>query len=246
MLAHDGISVGARRDDGAGRPRELIAAARRDGARARTRTRAADAPTGRSPIPVGNPELPSRGSAAGVTALAVRDVLDEIAANAAELDAQPAFPRAAFAALRDAGALTPPPDARGGVGAGARRSPRPTARVGRIFEGHLNALRAAARSTGSTRRTTCSASGAPTRRRDEGEPAHIEDDALHGEKVFCSGAGGLDRALVIARGHARLRRPRTTHVEIDKRWYRAGGMRASESHRVRLPRRAGPRHAAAR
>ena len=34
-----------------------------------------------------------------MTALAVRDVLDEIAANAAELDERPAFPRAAFTAL---------------------------------------------------------------------------------------------------------------------------------------------------
>ena len=49
--------------------------------------------------------------------------------------------------------------------------------------------------------------------------------------MFCSGAGGLDRALVIAKGtlvYVDLHE----HVEVDKSWYRAGGMRASESHRV--------------
>ena len=34
----------------------------------------------------------------------------------------------------------------------------------------------------------------------EGTPAYIEDGTLNGEKVFCSGATGLDGALVIARG----------------------------------------------
>ena len=80
--------------------------------------------------------VPSRGSAARVTALATQDVLNEIAANAAELDRNPAFPHAAFAALKEAGALTPPPDradewarvravskADGSVGPDLRRAP---------------------------------------------------------------------------------------------------------------------------
>ena len=45
-----------------------------------------------------------------MTALAVEDVLQTIAAGAAQLDAQPAFPHAAFEALRQAGALNPPGD----------------------------------------------------------------------------------------------------------------------------------------
>ena len=65
----------------------------------------------------------------------------------------------------------------------------------------------------------------------EGEKARIEGDALHGAKVFCSGAGGLDRALVIAQGTL-VYVDLATNAEVDKSWYRAGGMRASESHRV--------------
>ena len=44
-----------------------------------------------------------------MTVLATEDVLLTIAANAAELDRNAAFPHAAFAALKEAGALTPPP-----------------------------------------------------------------------------------------------------------------------------------------
>ena len=59
-----------------------------------------------------------------------------------------------------------------------------------------------------------------------------------GVKVFCSGAGGLDRALVLVRGEepgpaaAGLRGPLAEGVEVDLAWYRGAGMRASESHRV--------------
>ena len=54
---------------------------------------------------------------------------------------------------------------------------------------------------------------------------------VEGVKVFCSGAGGLDRALVIARGSL-VYVDLHEHVEVDRTWYRAGGIRASESHRV--------------
>ena len=70
---------------------------------------------------------------------------------------------------------------------------------------------------------------------EEGEAASIVDGALRGEKVFCSGAGGSHRALVIARnGDKReLVYVDLEHdVKIDRSWYRARGMRASESHRV--------------
>ena len=136
VLAHDGISVGARRETRAG-DRRAGPAAGRDGARARTRTwpaarRLAHADPGRES------ELPSRGSAGGVTALAVRDVLDEIAANAAALDAQPAFPRAAFAALqrRRRAHAAAHPRRRNGSWCGTVS--KADGSVGRIFEGHLN------------------------------------------------------------------------------------------------------------
>jgi alkylation response protein AidB-like acyl-CoA dehydrogenase len=58
-----------------------------------------------------------------------------------------------------------------------------------------------------------------------------------GVKTFCSGATGLDRALVLARGPTQGP-PLLAYVDlsegvrIDTAWYRAAGMRASESHRV--------------
>jgi alkylation response protein AidB-like acyl-CoA dehydrogenase len=60
---------------------------------------------------------------------------------------------------------------------------------------------------------------------------------LIGVKTFCSGATGLDRALVLARGP--IQRPPllayvdlSEGVKVDTTWFKAAGMRASESHRV--------------
>jgi alkylation response protein AidB-like acyl-CoA dehydrogenase len=62
---------------------------------------------------------------------------------------------------------------------------------------------------------------------------------LRGVKTFCSGAGGLDRALVLARnpdGGAPLAvwidLGDQSSVEVDDNWYRGYGLRASVSHRV--------------
>src|SRR4051812_14607153 len=74
-----------------------------------------------------------------MTVIAVRDVLDEVAAQAAVLDEQPAFPRAAFAALQEAGALTPAPDKAEEL-ALVRRVAKADGSVGRLYEGHLNAV----------------------------------------------------------------------------------------------------------
>ena len=91
------------------------------------------------------------------------------------------------------------------------RKRREGRRVGRAdLRGPPERRTSGSRSTGSTPRTTCSACGAPIRRPARASRPSVEGDELHGVKMFCSGAGGLDRALVIARGHARLRRPRTT------------------------------------
>jgi alkylation response protein AidB-like acyl-CoA dehydrogenase len=75
----------------------------------------------------------------------------------------------------------------------------------------------------------------------EGEPARLVRDEggarLSGVKTFCSGATGLDRALVLARGPAQGP-PLLAYVDlsegvkVDTAWFRAAGMRASESHRV--------------
>jgi hypothetical protein len=74
----------------------------------------------------------------------------------------------------------------------------------------------------------------------EGAPAQLHEHAgeltLRGAKTFCSGAGGVQRALVIARDQHGERRLAYVElgrgVAIDRSWYRASGLRASESHRV--------------
>ena len=102
--------------------------------------------------------------------------------------------------------------------------------VGRIFEGHLNAyerLRLDGIEPEDHLLGVWGADPAPG----EGEPASVEGDRITGVKTFCSGAGGLDRALVVARGQL-VYVDLQSDVEIDKSWYRSGGMRASESHRV--------------
>jgi alkylation response protein AidB-like acyl-CoA dehydrogenase len=77
----------------------------------------------------------------------------------------------------------------------------------------------------------------------EGPSAYVVADRagaiLRGVKTFCSGAGGLDRALVLARGEdgqppvaVWIDVADPERVEVDRGWYRAAGPRASESHRV--------------
>ncbi|MFN8218474.1 MAG: hypothetical protein U0R71_17945 [Solirubrobacterales bacterium] len=76
----------------------------------------------------------------------------------------------------------------------------------------------------------------------EGEPARLRQEGdrllLRGIKTFCSGAGGVDAALV-AVGNDEGEPPRLALVEcerleLDRGWFRAAGLRASESHRVRF------------
>jgi hypothetical protein len=166
-------------------------------------------------------------SVAGTT---LSEALDAIAAGSAELDAQPAFPHQAFDLLGRARVLEPPPT-RAEEWALVRAVARADGSVGRLFEGHLNAVERLAAdgiSAQDHRLGVWGANPAPG----EGEPATIrEDGAITGTKVFCSGAGGLDRALVTA-GTAFVYVDLTRDVEVDRTWYRAGGMRASESHRV--------------
>ena len=189
---------------------------------------------------------------------ALGEALDEIADGAAALDRDPGFPHEAFDALRDAGALAstvPAADgSRPSIGeewAFVRSVARASGSVGRILDGHLNAVERIAtaappevraaelREVAAGRRLlgVWGADPAP----EEGAPATLRRAgsgfALDGVKVFCSGAGGVDAALVMVRGET----PGPPHlclveidatVEIDRTWFAAGGLRASESHRV--------------
>jgi alkylation response protein AidB-like acyl-CoA dehydrogenase len=194
--------------------------------------------------------------------ISLEAALASIAATAGERDRleHPRFPQDAITLLRDAGALA------FNASADPRRPPavqelalvRSVARadgaVGRIFDGHLNGVeRLAVQGPPALRDAELAAvadgalqvgvwGGDP--RPDEGSPAAIESwgeiERLSGVKTFCSGAGGLHRALVLARDPHEPGPPISvwvdltdeTTVQVDESWYRGAGLRASVSHRV--------------
>jgi hypothetical protein len=159
-----------------------------------------------------------------------------VAAGAARRDRAPAFPADALAALVAAGATVPPATIGAGVG------PRPARGRGRrIRDGHLNALERVGVAAPAALRIELEravgedglllgvwgADPAPG----EGEPARLHGHGpqrrLHGVKTFCSGAGGLDGALVVAGAdegrllvHVDTRGP---GLEVDRTWFRSMG-----------------------
>ncbi len=188
---------------------------------------------------------------------ALQSALEQIASGADELDRDPAFPVGAFRALANAGVLgitLPGSDGRR-IGFGEELAllaqvSRADGSVGRILDGHFNAverlsvacpdaLDAGERSAiagGELLLGVWGADPAPG----EGEPARLfgapDGLLLHGVKTYCSGAGGVRRALVVARDEAQERRLAYVDlddgVSVDRTWYRGEGLRASESHRV--------------
>jgi alkylation response protein AidB-like acyl-CoA dehydrogenase len=188
-------------------------------------------------------------------------ILARISAGASGRDAHPSFPEDPFVRLASTGALTiPVPDPIGSQGRRAsfaeewrvlRAVAGADGSVGRILDGHFNGVdRVSLLAPESLRSRELEAIAAgklllgvwgadpiPG----EGEPARLVQDEggarLIGVKAFCSGATGLDRALILARDSTQ-RPPLLAYVDlsegvkVDKAWYRAAGMRASESHRV--------------
>ena len=188
------------------------------------------------------------------------EALHVIAEGAEGLDREPRFPSEAFTRLAAEGALgfsVPGPD-------GERPSHRAEwalvravaaadSSVGRILDGHLNAVeRIAAAAPASLRARELAAVRGGRRllglwgadpAAGEGDPATLREVdgelILGGAKTFCSGAGGVDAALVVARTGepgppALVLVACDTTVEIDRSWFRPGGLRASESHLVRF------------
>jgi hypothetical protein len=185
------------------------------------------------------------------------EALARIAAEAAELDRAPRFPREAFFELADAGALTAT------IGAVReersvraewellRRVAAADASVARVLDGHLNAverLEVAAEPELRERELAAVAAGerllgvwGADPGPGEGDPARLAETGaglvLRGVKTFCSGAGGVDAAMVMV-GNDEGEPPALVlldcgaEVEVDRGWYRAAGLRASESHRV--------------
>ncbi len=190
----------------------------------------------------------------------LENILREIAAGAARRDgaAVPDFPEGPIADLERAGALafnarpgTIRPPAAEELGL-VRRVAAADGSVGRIFDGHINAVeRLAVQAPPELRDRELAAVQAGRLRGGvwggnpvpgEGPPAEIRQTAdgevLRGVKTFCSGAGGLHRALVLARdgdgppSAVWIDLTDEPHVEIDTGWYRSHGLRASVSHRV--------------
>jgi hypothetical protein len=172
--------------------------------------------------------------------------------EAAELDRAPRFPREAFFHLADAGALAAVRDG-DSVRPGwdlLRRVAAADASVGRILDGHQNAVErlevAAAEETRERELAAVLAGQRILRVRGadpgpgEGEPARLHETGgglvLRGAKTFCSGAGGVDAALVMVgdddRAPSLVLIECGERVEVDRDWYRAAGLCASESHRV--------------
>jgi len=194
------------------------------------------------------------------------EALARISSRAHELDAAPRLPRENLDDLRGAGMLQLTADRAGAMArlreeiALVRALARADASTARIFDGHLNGVERLAL-------------GAPAGLREaelariaagklllgvwgadpgpgEGEPAQVVRGkrgslVLRGVKTFCSGAGGVQRAVIVVRegggsdssapGGRRLAYVDTSEgVEIDRDWYRASGLRSSESHRVEL------------
>ncbi len=197
-----------------------------------------------------------------VQAEQITGVLDSISAEAQARDADPAppFPESAIAALERAGALagnavmgTPRPPAVEELDL-VRRVARADGSVGRIYDGHVNAVeRIAVQGPAALADREIEAIAAGELRAGvwggdpvpgEGTPARVLSvggvEVLRGVKTFCSGAGGLHRALVLARDGDGCGPPISAwvdltdpdRVQIDESWYRSHGLRASVSHRV--------------
>lgn len=185
----------------------------------------------------------------------MRAVLPAIARAAEEEDRDGAFPAVGVAALHRAGALATPLPARfGGFGWGTepggamplsvalRLVGRASLPLGRLWEGHVNALRllqrygapdqvrAAARDAGTGMLFAVWNTEAPG----EAPLAIGPDGRLLGRKVLCSGASHVPRALVTARDAARpeapprmLLVPLAPGERADLASWTATGMRAS-------------------
>jgi alkylation response protein AidB-like acyl-CoA dehydrogenase len=173
--------------------------------------------------------------------------------EAAPRDADGRFPRSAMEVLVAEGVTAPdamlPDPAHGGMGRLLRTLAevgQGDASVGRLLEGHANALEIVVRTAPESLRTHVLdgsrrgevygvwGADAPQNRltvRHEGNRLR-----LSGEKLYCSGADGLSAALVLAErdGGDRcvLLVPVDSQLEIDRSRWQPMGMCASGSHRV--------------
>lgn len=154
----------------------------------------------------------------GVDALLARvaALVPVFAAGAGVLDGRPAYPEDNIAALRGAGALAAPSPVRmGGLGLGTepdgadalldllRLIGRGSLATGRLFEGHVNALKLIS-AYGDEQQIARAAEAASAGHlfglwvTEQAPGLRFADGRLEGGKVFCSGAGHAAHVLVTA------------------------------------------------
>jgi alkylation response protein AidB-like acyl-CoA dehydrogenase len=189
------------------------------------------------------------------------ELLAEIAfgADGRDSEASPGFPEGPVSLLERVGLLawntrsgTPRPPAAAELEL-VRQVARADGSVGRIFDGHLNGVeRLAVQAPAQVRDRDLAAVVAGKLRTGvwggdpvpgEGPPATVfvvdGAEVLRGVKTFCSGAGGLDRVLILAR-QAEGGPPLAVWIDltderrlrVDPTWFRSRGLRASVSHLV--------------
>ena len=186
---------------------------------------------------------------------ALRVLLPDIASRGGATDHDGAFPAEDLAALPDIGMLAAPlPRRLGGLGLGTepdgaaalctalRLVGRASLPLGRLYEGHVNALRLVLRDGCAEQRRSAARDALSGRlfavwnTEAPGEqPLWLEDGRLLiGRKVLCSGAGWVKRALVTARIAASPEAPRRLVLvnlapgeRADLSGWTAQGMRAS-------------------
>lgn len=153
------------------------------------------------------------------------------------------FPAAAFDLLRDCGVVAAPPLAPGDIGALLRLLAdvgRGDLSVGRIFEGHVNALlliRTFGDAAQKERFDTITRKGGLLgvwNTDMPGDPVRIDGNRLFGRKNFSSGVDGLSHAIVTVPGVAgrQMLAVPLAGLPVDRSWWKPMGMRASGSHVV--------------
>jgi alkylation response protein AidB-like acyl-CoA dehydrogenase len=172
------------------------------------------------------------------------NALTELAAtDAAERDRDGAFPERAFAGLRRLGVIGKPPLQSGEIACLLRvlaAIGRGNLSVGRIYEGHVNALlliqwfgTPAQRKHGATAAKGGALFGVwntdlPS------DPVRVQGGDLKGAKSFASGVDGLCQAVITVagpEGRQMLIVP-VKDIVADRTWWKPLGMRASGSHVV--------------
>jgi len=188
----------------------------------------------------------------------VGDVVQQLAALGARFDAAPLFPRESLAILMDAGlhrrfapalaggeAFADPIARNDALAQALRRVGRGDLSIGRLFEGHVNALLlfdwyATADQLGWLDHVLGAGAWFGVWATEQAPGVRLDQDGttLAGAKTFASGAGGLDYALVTvapSEGARRLAIVRANEVErTDLSGWRVRGMRASLSGRYDL------------